>query len=70
MSKHKPLIGVTTSRRSGWRIYPLIALNVWLAGGRSTRWVAGSDADIDAVDGIIIGGGDDISPDLYGGRLV
>lgn len=70
MSKRKPLIGVTTSRRSGWRIYPLIALNVWLAGGRSTRWVAGRDADIDAVDGIIIGGGDDISPDLYGGRIV
>lgn len=70
MSKRKPLIGVTTSRRSGWRIYPLIALNVWLAGGRSIRWVAGRDADIDAVDGIIIGGGDDISPDLYGGRIV
>ncbi len=70
MSTRKPLIGVTTSRRSGWRIYPLIALNVWLAGGRSIRWVAGREADIDAVDGIIIGGGDDISPDLYGGRLV
>ncbi|WP_283646767.1 gamma-glutamyl-gamma-aminobutyrate hydrolase family protein [Marinovum algicola] len=66
----RPLIGVTTSRRSGWRIFPLVALNVWLAGGRATRSVAGRDADIDRVDGIIIGGGDDISPDLYGGRLV
>lgn len=66
----RPLIGVTTSRRSGWRIFPLVALNVWLAGGRSVRWVAGRDADISAVDGIIIGGGDDISPDLYGGQLV
>ena len=30
----RPLIGVTTSRRSGWRIFPLVALNVWFAGGR------------------------------------
>lgn len=66
----RPLIGVTTSRRSGWRIFPLVALNVWLAGGRATRWVAGRDAHVDRVDGIIIGGGDDISPDLYGGKLV
>lgn len=66
----RPLIGVTTSRRSGWRIFPLVALNVWLAGGRSVRWVAGREAVLSGVDGIIIGGGDDISPDLYGGRLI
>ena len=66
----RPLIGVTTSRRSGWRIFPLVALNVWLAGGRAVRWVTGRDADVAHVDGIIIGGGDDISPDLYGGRLI
>lgn len=66
----RPVIGVTTSRRSGWRIFPLVALNVWLMGGRAVRWVAGCPTDLDQVDGIIIGGGDDISPDLYGGRLV
>ena len=66
----RPLIGVTTSRRSGWRIFPLVALNLWLAGGRGVRWTAGRTADIDSVDGIIIGGGDDISPHLYGGHIV
>ncbi len=66
----KPLIGVTTSRRSGWRIFPLVAFNVWLAGGRAVRWVAGRPSDVADVDGIIIGGGDDISPDLYEGSLV
>jgi putative glutamine amidotransferase len=66
----RPVIGVTVSRRSGWRMFPLIALNVWLAGGCARRWQAGRAADIGAVDGVIIGGGDDISPDLYGGRLV
>ncbi len=66
----RPVIGVTTSRRSGWRIFPLVAFNVWLAGGRAIRWVAGAPSDVSGVDGIIIGGGDDISPDLYEGSLI
>jgi putative glutamine amidotransferase len=66
----RPRIGVTTSARSGWRVFPLVALNVWLAGGRAVRWGAGRPADLEDVDGLIIGGGDDISPDLYGGHLV
>jgi len=70
MGRVKPVIGVTTSRRSGWRIYPLIALNLWLAGGRGRRWDSGREADIGAVDGLIVGGGDDISPDLYKGEIV
>ncbi len=65
----KPTIAVTTSKRSGWRIFPLVAFNLWLAGAKSVRWGAGRDADLDTVDGLIIGGGDDISPDLYGAEL-
>ena len=66
----RPIIAVTTSNRSGWRIFPLVALNVWFAGGNAVRWGAGRPADLDKVDGVIIGGGDDISPDIYGGQLV
>lgn len=66
----RPVIAVTTSNRSGWRIFPLVALNVWFAGGKAVRWGAGRPADLDAVDGVIIGGGDDISPDIYGGQIV
>ncbi|WP_425093471.1 gamma-glutamyl-gamma-aminobutyrate hydrolase family protein [Tropicimonas sp. S265A] len=65
----RPKIGVTVSRRSGWRIFPLMALNVWLAGGRAVKWQTATDVNIDAVDGIIIGGGDDIGPRLYGGDI-
>ena len=67
---HRPVIGVTTSARSGWRIFPLVALNIRLAGGRAVRWGAGRTSAVDSVDGMVIGGGDDISPDLYGGKLV
>ncbi len=66
----RPVIAVTTSERSGWRIFPLVAFNVWLAGGTSRRWGAGRPADLDGVDGLIVGGGDDISPELYGMTLL
>ncbi|MEY8838762.1 gamma-glutamyl-gamma-aminobutyrate hydrolase family protein, partial [Cribrihabitans sp. XS_ASV171] len=65
----RPVIGVTVSRRSGWRIFPLIAFNIRLAGGRAVRWQSPRDMDPDAVDGVVIGGGDDIAPALYGGEI-
>jgi putative glutamine amidotransferase len=48
----------------------MFALNVWLGGGRAVCWHAGRPSDLDNADGLIIGGGDDISPDIYGGELV
>ncbi|QHQ35028.1 gamma-glutamyl-gamma-aminobutyrate hydrolase family protein [Algicella marina] len=66
----RPTIGVTVSTRSGWRIFPLVAFNVWLGGGRAVKWTSRREADISSVDGLIVGGGDDISADLYGGELV
>ncbi len=65
-----PRIGVTTSRRSGWRIFPLVAFNLRLAGARGLRWDSAREADMAAADGLIVGGGDDISPTLYEGALV
>ncbi|WP_135504689.1 gamma-glutamyl-gamma-aminobutyrate hydrolase family protein [Roseovarius aestuariivivens] len=65
----RPRIAVTVSRRSGWRIFPLVRLNLWLAGASALRWDTARDIDMGAIDGVIIGGGDDISPDLYGGQI-
>ena len=65
-----PTIGVTVSQRSGWRIFPLVRFNLWLVGARAVRWQADRDIDLDAVDGVIVGGGDDIAPALYGAELV
>lgn len=65
----RPVIGVTLSQRSAWRIFPLMALNIRLAGGRAVKWRSAAEVDVDAVDGIVIGGGDDIAPTLYKGEL-
>lgn len=65
----RPVIAVTTSNRTGWRVFPLINLNLWITGGRGVRWGVGRVVDLDHVDGLIIGGGDDIGPELYGGKL-
>lgn len=64
-----PRVGVTTSRRSGWRIFPLVALNLRLAGARALRWDTARQADMGEADALIVGGGDDISPTLYEGEL-
>ncbi|WP_226941778.1 gamma-glutamyl-gamma-aminobutyrate hydrolase family protein [Pseudooceanicola spongiae] len=68
--RKRPTIGVTVSRHSGWRIFPLIWLNLALAGARALRWDDAADIDLERVDGIVIGGGDDIAPSLYGTEIV
>ncbi len=65
----KPVIAVTTSQRSGWRIFPLVWFNLWLAGAGAVRWGVGRPANLEEVDGLIIGGGDDVGPELYGGTI-
>lgn len=66
----RPRVAVTTSQRSSWRIFPLFAFNILLAGGWPVRWTAARPHHLDEVDAVVIGGGDDISPDIYGGELI
>ncbi|MGJ3260154.1 MAG: gamma-glutamyl-gamma-aminobutyrate hydrolase family protein [Rhodospirillales bacterium] len=65
----KPLIGVTGSRRKGRIMTFLNRLAVWRAGGRSVRITWDKPYPIDRLDGLVIGGGDDISATLYGGEV-
>jgi len=68
----RPLIGVTTSAKGGWRSYFMTAIAIRLTGGRTLRITAGDDIErlVDRLDGLIAGGGDDISAHLYGGEIV
>lgn len=69
----KPVIGVTTSHMRGWRSWQFQRLAIWRAGGIARRLTASRVKDVDEaaarLDGLVIGGGDDIAASVYGGRI-
>ena len=66
----RPLIGVTTSRRGGWRSYLMHRWALWRAGARSVRLIAEGGTPDEPLDGLVIGGGDDIGAEIYGGQVL
>ncbi len=66
----RPLIGVTTSRRGGWRSYLMHRLALYRAGARSIRLVPGNPLPTEPLHGLVIGGGDDIGAEIYGGKVL
>jgi putative glutamine amidotransferase len=66
----RPLIGVTTSRRGGWKSYLMHRLALARAGARAVRLTAGEALPEEPLDGLVIGGGDDIGAELYGGKVL
>lgn len=69
MTKRRPLIGVTTSARGGWRLWWFNHCAIRRAGGRAVRLTTHREAPDEPLDGLVIGGGDDIDARLYGGDL-
>jgi putative glutamine amidotransferase len=65
-----PLIGVTTSRRGGWKSYLMHRLALSRAGARSVRLVPGRPLPDEPLHGLVIGGGDDIGAEIYGGQVM
>ena len=66
----RPLIGVTTSRRGGWRSYLAHRVALRRAGARAVRLVAGEPFPEAPLNGLVIGGGDDIGAEIYGGQVL
>jgi putative glutamine amidotransferase len=65
----KPRVGVTTSLGRGRWLWWFMRLALWRVGIEPVRLFAGRDYPIARLDGLIVGGGDDISPTLYEGEL-
>lgn len=63
---------MTTSAKGGWRSYFMTAIAIRIAGGRTVRITPGDDIEglVGTLDGLVAGGGDDISAHLYGGEIV
>jgi putative glutamine amidotransferase len=66
----RPRIGVTTSVRGSLLSWLFNAFAVWRAGGKPLRLTAERPEPMETLDGLIVGGGDDISASLYGGKLI
>ena len=62
----RPCIGVTGPDHGGLAAWMFTALGVWWAGGRPCRIRPGRRVAFERLDGLIIGGGADVSPALYG----
>jgi putative glutamine amidotransferase len=65
----RPLIGVTLSRRGSRWMWYFNALAVLRAGGWPRRVLPDRAQPLAELDALVVGGGDDIAPTLYGGEL-
>jgi putative glutamine amidotransferase len=67
----RPIIGVTGPDRGGGAAWWFTRTAVWLAGGHAVRITPRRPrANMDGVHGLIIGGGADVDPKLYGQELL
>lgn len=64
--RKSPLIGVTASSRGGRFMWAANRLALKRAGASAVRITANEPYPIDQLDGLVIGGGDDIDGSLYG----
>ncbi len=69
MTGRRPVIGVTTSDHKSRIAWFFDWLAVWRAGGRPMRLTPTRPADPRLLDGLVIGGGDDIEAHLYDGQV-
>ena len=66
----KPLIGVTGPDRGGEAAWWFTRFAVWLADGRAVRITPACPRTLDHLSGLIVGGGADVDPTLYGQELL
>ncbi len=65
-----PLIGVTGPEGRGWLLWAFAVLSLWLQGARARRVTPPFTPNaLDGLDGLLIGGGDDIGADLSQAEL-
>lgn len=66
----RPKIGVTGPDRGGVVAWHLTRLAIFRAGGRAVRITPSRPRSMDELDGLVLGGGADVSPERYGGQTV
>ncbi|WP_308910393.1 gamma-glutamyl-gamma-aminobutyrate hydrolase family protein [Pseudokordiimonas caeni] len=69
MLRTRPVIGVTCSDQGAWFSWTFNRLAVLRSAGTPVRITPSDPVDIDRLDGLVVGGGDDIGAEIYGGEL-
>lgn len=64
----RPAIGVTGNNKKFSPSWFCIRLILWLCGGQPIRITVDQTVDLNRLDGLVISGGDDIDPALYGDK--
>lgn len=67
---HRPIIGVTGPDRGGLSAWIMTRIAIHRAGGCARRITPARPCSIEELDGLVIGGGADIDPSLYGETLI
>ncbi len=65
----KPVIGVTGPDRGGTAAWYFTKRAIRRAGGSAVRIRPGRPRDLDGLDGLVVGGGADVDPGLYGEQV-
>jgi putative glutamine amidotransferase len=66
LHRSRPIIGVTGPDEGGGAAWAFTRLAIWRAGGHAVRITPKRPRTIDHLDGLILGGGADVDPCLYG----
>ncbi|HEY6879986.1 MAG TPA: gamma-glutamyl-gamma-aminobutyrate hydrolase family protein, partial [Polyangiales bacterium] len=61
MERPRPLIGVTGPRRGGWPAWIFTRYAIYRAGGRALRITSATELELARLQGLVIGGGADVS---------
>lgn len=70
MTRRRPIIGVTGPDRGGAAAWLFTWLAIALQRGQAVRITPGRPVDVATLDGLIVGGGADVDPKLYGQDLL
>lgn len=65
----KPSIGVTGPARGSRWLWWFTRFSLWLAGRRAVPITTATSVDVASLDGLVIGGGDDIGAEIYKGDV-
>ena len=68
--RQRPVIGVTGPTEGSWPAWLCIRFLIWLAGGKALRITPSNPLPFYELDGLVLGGGADISPERYKEKIV